>query len=335
MKTPLVKRHGVAMLLVLLLCASLFLVYNGSFYGSVRDANDTRTRRQEQEQPPGPTGVSFGPARPHPPALQGYSSIVDHKPLKMHCRTCALVTSSGHLIGGGRGEEIDRAECVIRMNDAPAAGGYASDVGRRTSLRVIAHSSMQRVLRSRNQLLNASQDAVFIFWGPSSYMRRDGKGLVYNNLRLMSQVLPALKVYIISWQKMLQFDDLFKRETGKDRRISNSWLSTGWFTMTIALELCDRINVYGMVSPDFCSRDPEHPSVPYHYYEPRGPDECAMYISHERGRRGSHHRFITEKRVFADWARTFDIHFYQPDWSPAPLPANRTVNGGVTKGCQT
>lgn len=140
-----------------------------------------------------------------------------NQPLRMHCQTCALVTSSGHLIGGGRGEEIDRAECVIRMNDAPTARGYARDVGRRTSLRVIAHSSMQRVLRSRHELLNASQDTVFIFWGPSSYMRRDGKGLVYNNLRLMNQVLPKLKVYIISWQKMLQFDELFKKETGKDR----------------------------------------------------------------------------------------------------------------------
>uniref|UniRef100_A0A8C9WXA8 Alpha-N-acetylgalactosaminide alpha-2,6-sialyltransferase 5 n=1 Tax=Sander lucioperca TaxID=283035 RepID=A0A8C9WXA8_SANLU len=256
-----------------------------------------------------------------------FSSI--NQPPRMHCQTCALVTSSGHLSGGSRGEEIDRAECVIRMNDAPTARGYARDVGRRTSLRVIAHSSMQRVLRSRHELLNASQDTVFIFWGPSSYMRRDGKGLVYNNLRLMNQVLPKLKVYIISWQKMLQFDELFKKETGKDRRISNSWLSTGWFTMTIALELCDRINVYGMVAPDFC-REPQHHSVPYHYYEPRGPDECAMYISHERGRRGSHHRFITEKRVFAKWARTFDIHFYQPDWSPPPLPANQTLEGTVT-----
>lgn len=139
------------------------------------------------------------------------------QPLKMHCSSCALVTSSGHLTGGGRGKEIDQAECVIRMNDAPTARGYGVDVGHRTSLRVIAHSSMQRVLRSRQELLNSSQDTVFIFWGPSSYMRRDGKGLVYNNLRLMNQVLPKLKVYIISWQKMLQFDELFKRETGKDR----------------------------------------------------------------------------------------------------------------------
>ncbi|XP_072296766.1 alpha-N-acetylgalactosaminide alpha-2,6-sialyltransferase 5 [Eucyclogobius newberryi] len=348
MKTPM--RHGVAVLLVLLLCASLFLVYNGSFSGASRDANDTTPVRPAQGRVQrGPTGaplprVSLGaesdPRRPpqqteeeeeeeEAPILQGYSGIIDHQPLRMHCRTCSLVTSSGHLIRGGRGAEIDRAQCVIRMNDAPTSRGFSRDVGRRTSLRVVAHSSMQRVLRSRHELLNASQDAVFIFWGPSGYMRRDGKGLIYNNLRLMSQLLPKLKVYIVSWQKMQQFDEIFKKETGKDRRISNSWLSTGWFTMTIALELCDRIDVYGMVAPDFC-REPEHQSVPYHYYEPRGPDECAMYISHERGRRGSHHRFITEKRVFAKWARTFDIHFYQPDWSPPPLPANQTAEGAGT-----
>uniref|UniRef100_A0A3B4BA22 Alpha-N-acetylgalactosaminide alpha-2,6-sialyltransferase 6 n=1 Tax=Periophthalmus magnuspinnatus TaxID=409849 RepID=A0A3B4BA22_9GOBI len=301
------QRHGVAVLLVLLLCASLFLVYNGSFSGAARDrdVNDTTT-------------------------AAATTRIRSAHPLRMHCRTCSLVTSSGHLIGGGRGPEIDQAQCVIRMNDAPTATlrtDYTRDVGRRTSLRVVAHSSLQRVLRSRHELLNSSRDAVFIFWGPSSYMRRDGKGLIYNNLRLLSQLLPKLKVYIISWQKMQQFDEIFKKETGKDR-ISNSWLSTGWFTMTIALELCDRINVYGMVAPDFC--EPEHQSVPYHYYEPRGPDECAMYISHERGRRGSHHRFITEKRVFAKWARTFDIHFYQPDWSPPPLPANQTAEGAGT-----
>ncbi|KAG5285533.1 hypothetical protein AALO_G00004450 [Alosa alosa] len=322
MKTAM--RHGVAVFLAITMCTSLFFVYNASFSSSSntsRGSNDASSRKSELS-PSTPTPVK---AHKSPPSvLQGYNSIIDHKPLKMHCNSCALVTSSGHLTGGARGTDIDAAECVIRMNDAPAGGAYGRDVGRRTSLRVVAHSSMQRVLRGRHQLLNASQDAVFVFWGPSSYMRRDGKGLVYNNLRLMNQVLPKLKVYIISWQKMLQFDELFKKETGKDRRISNSWLSTGWFTMTIALELCDRINVYGMVPPDFC-REAEHPSVPYHYYEPRGPDECAMYISHERGRRGSHHRFITEKRVFAKWAQTFDIHFYQPDWSPPPLSQNQTA----------
>lgn len=136
--------------------------------------------------------------------------------LKMRCSTCALVTSSGQLTGNKRGQEIDGSECVIRMNDAPSVG-YQQDVGGRTSLRVVAHSSLQRVLRSRQQLLNASQDTVFIFWGPSSCMRRDGRGHVYNNLRLLNQLLPKLKIYIISRLKMLKFDELFKKETGMDR----------------------------------------------------------------------------------------------------------------------
>ncbi|XP_050163248.1 alpha-N-acetylgalactosaminide alpha-2,6-sialyltransferase 5 isoform X1 [Myiozetetes cayanensis] len=327
MKT--LMRHGLAVCLALTtMCTSLLLMYGG--IGGIGGGHPEPRRRQQQQQQ---QQVAAVPSRPpergqrHPALpvgaglLEGYISVLEHKPLKMHCRSCALVTSSGHLLGGRQGDRIDETECVIRMNDAPTRG-YGRDVGNRTSLRVIAHSSIQRILRNRNELLNMSHGAVFIFWGPSSYMRRDGKGLVYNNLQLINQILPQLKAYMISRHKMLQFDDLFKRETGKDRKISNTWLSTGWFTMAIALELCDRINVYGMVPPDFC-RDPNHLSVPYHYYEPLGPDECTMYLSHERGRKGSHHRFITEKRVFESWARTFDIRFFQPDWKPEPRPGNR------------
>ncbi|NXY83141.1 SIA7E sialyltransferase, partial [Alcedo cyanopectus] len=321
------QRHGLAVCLALTtMCTSLLLMYGG--IGGIGGGHPEPRRQQQQQQvaavPSRPPGHGqhrppIPPRVPAAPAVCGTDSRVSPQPLRMHCRSCALVTSSGQLLGSRQGARIDRAECVIRMNDAPTRG-FGSDVGNRTSLRVIAHSSIQRILRNRHELLNTSHGAVFIFWGPSSYMRRDGKGLVYNNLQLMTQVLPQLKAFMISRHKMLQFDDLFKRETGKDRKISNTWLSTGWFTMTIALELCDRISVYGMVPPDFC-RDPNHPSVPYHYYEPSGPDECTMYLSHERGRKGSHHRFLTEKRVFQSWARAFDIRFFQPDWAPQPRPA--------------
>ncbi|NXM62036.1 SIA7E sialyltransferase, partial [Illadopsis cleaveri] len=321
------QRHGLAVCLALTtMCTSLLLMYGGIGIGGGHYFKETFEKKRLS---PRPTEVKrtliSEPGFPAEPTKTVKGEVcggncevpMSLQPLKMHCKSCALVTSSGHLLGSRQGDRIDQSECVIRMNDAPTRG-YGKDVGNKTSLRVIAHSSIQRILRNRNELLNMSHGAVFIFWGPSSYMRRDGKGLVYNNLQLMNQILPQLKVYMISRHKMLQFDDLFKRETGKDRKISNTWLSTGWFTMTIALELCDRINVYGMVPPDFC-RDPNHLSVPYHYYEPLGPDECTMYLSHERGRKGSHHRFITEKRVFERWARTFDIRFFQPDWEPEPL----------------
>ncbi|VTJ67654.1 Hypothetical predicted protein [Marmota monax] len=157
----------------------------------------------------------------HSPACGGLDCSSEaqwpgERPLKMHCRDCALVTSSGHLLHSRQGPQIDQTECVIRMNDAPTRG-YGRDVGNRTSLRVIAHSSIQRILRNRHDLLNVSQGTVFIFWGPSSYMRRDGKGQVYNNLQLLSQVLPRLKAFMITRHKMLHFDELFKQETGKDR----------------------------------------------------------------------------------------------------------------------
>ncbi|XP_042319481.1 alpha-N-acetylgalactosaminide alpha-2,6-sialyltransferase 5 isoform X2 [Sceloporus undulatus] len=331
-------RHGLAVSFALTtMCTSLLLLYS-SIGGGGRaegegEGGGQKEQSQQQQQQVAVTASQKPASQPQLSSrsqqglpglsdrpLEGYISVLDHKPLKMHCARCALVTSSGHLLRSQQGNKIDQTECVIRMNDAPTRG-FGKDVGNKTSLRVIAHSSIQRILRNRNELLNMSQGTVFIFWGPSIYMRRDGKGLIYNNLQLMNQILPQLKVYLISRHKMLQFDDLFKRETGKDRKISNTWLSTGWFTMSIALELCDRIDVYGMVPPDFC-RDPKHPSVPYHYYEPLGPDECTMYLSHERGRKGSHHRFITEKRVFENWARTFNIHFFQPDWKPESLPLN-------------
>ncbi|KAK2907777.1 alpha-N-acetylgalactosaminide alpha-2,6-sialyltransferase 5b isoform X2 [Channa argus] len=311
---------GVSGIIIVTMVTSFMLVYNSNSGDRSSSSVASSSFLHHSNAPASPTKKPERQKRPKKSLLEGFIGVMDHKPLKMHCGTCALVTSSGQLTGSKRGEEIDRSECVIRMNDAPSIG-YQQDVGRRTSLRVIAHSSLQRVMQNRQELLNTSQDTVFVFWGPNSCMRRDGKGHVYNTLRLLNQLLPKLKVYIISWIKMMKFDELFKKETGIDRKSSNSWLSTGWFTMAIALELCERINVYGMVPPDFC-RSSSHSSLSYHYYEPSGPDECSMYLSHERSRRGSHHRFITEKTVFANWARTLNINFYQPDWKPTAVITN-------------
>lgn len=54
--------------------------------------------------------------------------------------------------------------------------------------------------------------------------------------------------------------------------------------------------------------------MPYHYYKPRGPDECVTYLQNEGSRRGNHHRFITEKQVFARWAKQYNITFAHPKW---------------------
>ncbi|XP_066501671.1 alpha-N-acetylgalactosaminide alpha-2,6-sialyltransferase 6 isoform X2 [Hoplias malabaricus] len=244
---------------------------------------------------------------------EGYIPVYGNKSLTLHCQQCAMVTSSSHVLGSNAGEEIDRAECVIRMNDAPVSG-FESDVGNRTSLRVVAHSSVFRVIRKPQEFLNRSENLSIIFWGPPSKISRDAKGTLYRLIQKVSTTYSNLSTFTISPSKMRKFDMLFQEETGRDRQKSHSWLSTGWFTMVIAIEICDSIKVYGMVPPNYCGRHPQPKRMPYHYYKPRGPDECLTYLQNERGHRGNHHRFITEKQVFSHWAKLYNITFKNPTW---------------------
>lgn len=205
--------------------------------------------------------------------------------MSLRCHHCALVTSSSHVLGSQAGEEIDRTECVIRMNDAPTLG-YDTDVGNRTSLRVVAHSSVFRVVRKPNEFLNRSEtNPVIIFWGPPNKIGKEAKGTLYRLIQRVSMTYTNLSCFSITPNKMRRFDSLFHRETGQDRWVfrftvyclsswcwvnvtftnlssicfffllrqkSHSWLSTGWFTMVIAIEICDNIKVYGMVPPNHC-----------------------------------------------------------------------------------
>ena len=52
--------------------------------------------------------------------------------------SCAVVGSSGTLRRSGYGRFIDAHEMVMRFNGAPAGGGYAADVGSRTTLAMLA-----------------------------------------------------------------------------------------------------------------------------------------------------------------------------------------------------
>ncbi|XP_029142478.1 alpha-N-acetylgalactosaminide alpha-2,6-sialyltransferase 6 [Protobothrops mucrosquamatus] len=238
-----------------------------------------------------------------------YVPVSGGKPLDRHCDQCVLITSSSHLLGSKLGRDIDQTECTIRMNDAPTTG-FWEDVGNKTTFRVIAHSSAFRVLKRPQEFINKTPENVLIFWGPPVKMQKS----IVKLIERVSLSFPNMTAFVASPKRMQQFDDLFQKETGKDRQTSRSWLSTGWFTMVIAVELCDKLHVYGMVPPSYCTmKTPPH-RLPYHYYEPKGPDECTTYIRNERSHKGNHHRFITEKRVFAKWASLYNITFSHPEW---------------------
>ncbi|XP_032162563.1 alpha-N-acetylgalactosaminide alpha-2,6-sialyltransferase 6 isoform X1 [Mustela erminea] len=196
-----------------------------------------------------------------------YVPILGNKTLPSRCHQCVIVTSSSHLLGTKLGPEIERAECTIRMNDAPTTG-YSADVGNKTTFRVVAHSSVFRVLRRPQEFVNRTPETVFIFWGPPNKMQKP-QGSLVRVIQRAGLVFPNMEAYAVSPGRMRQFDDLFRGETGKDREKSHSWLSTGWFTMVIAVELCDHVHVYGMVPPDYCS-GPASSACPTTTMSPRG-----------------------------------------------------------------
>uniref|UniRef100_A0A669CHD6 ST6 N-acetylgalactosaminide alpha-2,6-sialyltransferase 6 n=1 Tax=Oreochromis niloticus TaxID=8128 RepID=A0A669CHD6_ORENI len=201
-----------------------------------------------------------------PPLSRSLLLMFPSQSMTMQCHNCAFLTSSGHILGSRVGDEIDHTECVICINDAPTTG-YESDVG--------GHSSVSYVFRNPNEFLRRTDShSVIIFWGPPYKIRKDPKAAFYGSLQRVSMTYRDISYLTVTPSKMLTFDDLFLRETGYDR--------TGWFTMVIAIEICDNIKAYGMVPPNHCGQ--------------------------------GQHRFITEKRVFARWAKQYNITFTHPRW---------------------
>lgn len=176
----------------------------------------------------------WSPALPLPPTAPLQS-------MTLHCGTCALVTSSSHVLGTHAGAEIDSSDCVIRMNDAPTVG-FQADVGNRTSLRVVAHSSVFRVARQPAEFLNLTgagglgagppEYPVVVFWGPPNKISKDAKGTLYRLIRRVSMTYSNLSFYTIAPGKMRKFDTLFQTETGRDR-----WLFKQCYRDIVILEL--------------------------------------------------------------------------------------------------
>lgn len=139
-----------------------------------------------------------------------------HQYLVLHCDRCAVVSSSGQVLGSRRGHEIDRHDCVIRMNVAPTHG-FETDVGNRTTVRVISHSSVRRLLHGEAFFFKQKAKTYYVVWGPERNMRHDGKGRVFNRLVKLASKYPGTHIYAVSREKMTQCDHIFQNETGKNR----------------------------------------------------------------------------------------------------------------------
>ncbi|XP_038063306.1 alpha-N-acetylgalactosaminide alpha-2,6-sialyltransferase 3-like [Patiria miniata] len=254
--------------------------------------------------------------------LKGYQNFLGNKSVKFQCNQCAIVTSSGQLLGTGAGREIDSNDCVLRMNNAPTKG-HEEDVGSRTTIRVVGHINFGRIFGDdpafvEEIFVNASTktDSVVIHW---SYLTdidtRPPKE--YALAVKLAQTHPNVSFNMFTPQKMVYAEDLFLHETGLIRSRAKTWMSTGWYTFLLAMDSCKQINVYGMIWGDYCTEHPDK-EVPYHYYGPAFKAECRYYHASETRLTGGH-LFIMEKAVFGRWAYAHNIRFHYPLWPARKL----------------
>lgn len=122
------------------------------------------------------------------------------------------------MLKSSMGKEIDQAEFVIRMNNAPTVG-YEQDVGSRTDLRMVSHTSVPLLLKKEKYYFQQSASTVYVVWGPEKNMRQDGKGRIFNALQRMATKYSNVKLYVMSRQKIQYCDSIFQKETGKNRYI--------------------------------------------------------------------------------------------------------------------
>lgn len=269
--------------------------------------------------------------KPAPPVVrrvqhEGYIDILSGEPLRLFCSSCAVVSSSGHLLNTSSGAEIDATECVFRMNNAPVRG-FQNDVGTRTTLRSIAHvnlaRSFEKTEKARRELLqdvDTRSEYLLINWMNRVNVRKL-QDREYRYAVLLAHLYPGVKFYAFNSDQMRYAEKVFRDETGLTRQQANTWLSTGWFTMLAAMDICNEITVYGMANDDYCSSTSnESRRIPYHYYEPNGMKECAYYNISETRLDGGH-LFITEKAVFRRWASKHRITFKYPSWDIGPESA--------------
>ncbi|KAJ7332578.1 hypothetical protein JRQ81_014758 [Phrynocephalus forsythii] len=104
----------------------------------------------------------------------GYINVRTQEPLQLGCDLCAIISNSGQMTEQKVGDEIDQSSCIWRMNNAPTKG-YEDDVGKRTTVRVVSHTSVPLLLKNPEYFFKETNSTIYVIWGPFRNMRKDGK----------------------------------------------------------------------------------------------------------------------------------------------------------------
>ncbi|XP_077170135.1 alpha-N-acetylneuraminide alpha-2,8-sialyltransferase-like [Paroedura picta] len=174
---------------------------------------------------------------------------------------CAVVGNGGNLRNSSCGQEIDQADLIVRFNMPPM--NYSEDIGTKTSLFTINPSiinnrfnKLQARRRPFVDALRPYRHALAFIPGFSFQGQSD---LAYQALYAMEDFGTGQQAYFLNPHYMSALGRYWKGQGLEPNR-----LSSGFMLVSVALEFCKRITLYGFwpFANDLAGRP-----IPHHYYD--------------------------------------------------------------------
>ncbi|KAG7464582.1 hypothetical protein MATL_G00167130 [Megalops atlanticus] len=192
-----------------------------------------------------------------------------------HLGRCAVVGNGGILRNSSCGSEINAADFVIRLNLAPI--NFSADVGVKTSLVTANPTQIRRGYPNLKkspeplaQRVSAYGNAPLLL---PAFAYAFCTELSFQVHRALRPLRPKQKVVFFNPDYLLQLDRYWRRKGQRAMR-----LSTGLMLASMALELCDEVDLYGFWPFGF---DLDKQAVPHHYYDNVGPKPGAHAMPQE------------------------------------------------------
>lgn len=192
-----------------------------------------------------------------------WSKLPKKSPLAdKHFKRCSLVGNGGILLESGCGKEIDKADFVFRCNLAPVKN-FEEDAGSKTNFTTMNPtliSESYNYLETENDVKNLLKDLREhhgLLWLPCfSYFKA-----AYSCQALLPKYTVADPQLVIGHPDHYQSVSSFWRSRGQSQR-----LSTGFYLLSTALQMCDQIHLFGFWPFDFVIDHHGSKFTPYHYY---------------------------------------------------------------------
>ncbi|XP_067303229.1 alpha-2,8-sialyltransferase 8E-like [Pseudorasbora parva] len=173
---------------------------------------------------------------------------------------CAVVGSGGILKNSSCGNEIDSADFVIRFNLAHINN---SDVGLKTDLVTINPSQIRTEYKDLETNPDPLVERVSVYGNAPLIIPAFAYTFCTPDslraLRVLQPIRPQQPVFFFSPYYLGTVDRYWK-----GRGLEEIRLSSGFFLISTALELCEHVHVYGFWPFDI---DLQERPVPYHYYD--------------------------------------------------------------------